>query len=162
MSDDRPDPTTDATRDEGGVEVTAGRSAVEPRRGLPTETRLFAALGAFYLLLAVIYAATAYEWAGVALLGFGALFSFIAAAYFAFDLREVQADVEELEVEEATGPPTHEGLYLPHASVWPIGIGVGVALTLAGLAIGWWVLLPGGALLVHSLIGFAAQSRDRS
>jgi hypothetical protein len=35
-------------------------------------------------------------------------------------------------------------------------------LTLAGIAIGWWVLLPGAALLAHSLIGFATQSRDRA
>ena len=151
----------DDVRDEGGVEVAAAHHLTESRFGLPTETWLFGSLGAFYLLLAIIYAATAYEWAGVALLTFGALFSFIAATYFAFDLRDVQHDVEELEEAAATGPPTHEGLYLPHASVWPIGVGLGAALTLAGIAIGWWVLLPGAALLIHSLIGFAAQSRDR-
>jgi hypothetical protein len=137
-------------------------AAVEPRRGLPTESKLFGSLGLFYLLLAVIYAIAAYEWAGVALLGFGAVFSFIAATYFAIDLREVQEDVELLEGELPTEPPTHAGLYLPHTSVWPIGIGIGTALTLAGIAIGWWVLLPGAALLAHSLIGFATQSRDRS
>jgi hypothetical protein len=137
-------------------------AAVEPRRGLPTETWLFGSLGAFYLLIAIVYAIAAYEWAGVALLGFGALFSFIAATYFAWDLRDVQSDTEAAEAAAAAGPPTHEGLYLPHESVWPIGIGLGTALTLAGIAIGWWVLLPGAALLVHSLIGFATQSRDRS
>jgi hypothetical protein len=151
------------THDEGGVEVAGDPGgAVEPGRGLPTETKLFAALGAFYLLLAIVYAATAYEWAGVALLASGALFSFIAAVYFAWELRHVQHDVEELEEAEATAPPTHEGLYLPHQSIWPIGVGLGAALTLAGIAIGWWVLLPGAALLVHSLIGFATQSRDRT
>ena len=82
-------------------------------------------------------------------------------AYFAFDLRGVQDDVELLEGELPTAPPEHAGLYLPHESVWPIGIGFGTALTLAGIAIGWWVLLPGVALLAHSLIGFATQSRDR-
>jgi hypothetical protein len=137
-------------------------TGVEPRRGLPTESKLFGSLGLFYLLLTVIYALTAYEWAGVALLGFGALFSFIAAAYFAWDLRGVQDDVEQLEEAATTEPPSHHGLYLPHTSVWPVGVGIGTALTLAGLAIGWWVLLPGAALLVHSLIGFATQSRDRS
>jgi hypothetical protein len=140
----------------------AAAPAVEPRSGWPTETWLFGSLGAFYLLLAIVYAVAAYEWAGVALLAFGALFSFIAAVYFAVDLRDVQHDVTELEEAAAAAPPSHEGLYLPHTSVWPIGVGLGTALTLAGIAIGWWVLLPGAALLVHSLIGFAAQSRDRS
>ena len=56
-------------------------------------------------------------------MGFGALFSFIAAAYFAYDLRGIQDDVELLESELPTAPPEHAGLYLPHASVWPIGIG---------------------------------------
>lgn len=160
MSDKGRDATTDEERDEGGVDVGGGDAAVEPRRGLPTESKLFGSLGLFYLLLAVVYAITAYEWAGVALLGFGAIFSFVAAVYFWFDLRDVQTDVEELEAPSA--PPDHPGLYLPHTSVWPIGVGIGAALTLAGIAIGWWVLLPGAALLVHSLIGFATQSRDRS
>lgn len=160
MSDREPKVSTDQTRDEGGVEVAGGVDAVEPRRGPPTETKVFGSVGAFYLLLAIIYAATAYEWAGVALLAFGAVFGFIAAGYFWWSLRDVQFEAER--DEWPTEPPAHEGLYLPHTSVWPIGIGLGAALTLAGLAVGWWVLLPGAALLVHSLIGFAAQSRDRS
>lgn len=159
MSDREPEVSTDQTRDEGGVEVVGGRDAVEPRRGPPTETKVFGSLGAFYLVAAIIYAATAYEWAGVAMLAFGAVFAFLAAGYFWWSLRDVQYEVEEAEL--PTGPPEHEGMYLPHTSVWPIGVGLGTALTLAGIAIGWWVLLPGAALLVHSLVGFAAQSRDR-
>jgi hypothetical protein len=45
--------------------------------------------------------------------------------------------------------------------VWPLGIGVGAGLTFAGLGFGWWVMLPGIALLLHSAIGFARQSRER-
>lgn len=160
MTDHDPEVTTDATRDEGGVEVVGGAEAVEPRRGPPTEAKVFGSIGAFYLLICVIYAFTAYEWAGVALLGFGAAFAFLAAGYFWWSLRDVQFEVES--DEQASAPPEHEGLYLPHTSVWPIGIGLGAALTLAGIAVGWWVLLPGAALLAHSLVGFAAQSRDRS
>jgi hypothetical protein len=160
VSDHEPEVTTDETRDEGGVEVVGGREAVEPTHGLPTETKVFGSVGVFYLFLAILYAATAYEWSGVALLGFGAVFALLAAGYFWWSLRGVQYEVEtDL---ESPAIPEHEGLYLPHQSVWPIGIGLGAAITLAGLAVGWWVLLPGAALLVHSLIGFAAQSRERT
>jgi hypothetical protein len=154
------DVTTPTTREEGGVEVVGGREAIEPAQGFPTESKMFGAIGAFYLAAGVIYWFLSYEAAGTALLVGSGAFAFTAAVYFAWKLRGVQQEVED--VDAATPAPEHVGLYLPHTSVWPLGAGVGAALTLAGIAIGWWVLIPGVALLVHSLIGFAAQSRDRS
>ena len=72
------------------------------------------------------------------------------------DVEAIEAGVEAGEV----GDPEGE-LYLPITSVWPLGIGIGGALCLAGVAVGWPLLLPGIALLAHSVIGFAAQSRRR-
>jgi hypothetical protein len=154
------DVTTPTTRDEGGVEVVGGREAIEPAQGFPTESKMFGAIGAFYLLAGVAYGLLSHEPAGTALLLFSGGFAFTAAVYFAWKLRGVQQEVEDIDA--AVPAPEHTGLYLPHTSVWPLGAGAGAALTLAGIAIGWWVLIPGVALLVHSLIGFAAQSRDRS
>jgi hypothetical protein len=155
-------PVTHATEDEGGTEVVGGRDAVEPAGGLPTETRLYGTIGAFYLLIAIIYGVTSREPAGTALLLFASLFALVTGAYFGFKLRGVQAETAADEWPTPTDPPRHEGLYLPHTSVWPLGIGVGLAVTLAGIPIGWWFSLPGLALLVHSIIGFATQSRDRT
>jgi hypothetical protein len=151
-----------ATEDEGGTQVAGGRAAVEPPKGVPTESKLFASIGAFYLLIGIIYAVTAYEWAGVVLLLLGAAFAFTIAGFMAWNVRGVQYQAEDSEWGPGDGPPTHEGLYLPHTSIWPVGIAIGAALVAAGVAIGWWVWLPGAALLAHSVIGFAAQSRDRT
>lgn len=163
MADDADLPgTTAATEDEGGTEVVGGRAAVEPARGLPTETRVFGVIGAAYVVGAVVYWTTSHEPAGTAMLTCAALFALVTAAYFGWRVRPAQLGAEADEWPDPTEPPSHAGMYLPHTSVWAIGIALGAALTLAGIPIGWWVCLPGVALLVHSVIGFAAQSRQRA
>ena len=54
-----------------------------------------------------------------------------------------------------------EAQYLPDASPWPFGIGLGVTLLLNGLLIGTWFLVPGVMVLALSIAGFARQSRHR-
>jgi hypothetical protein len=142
--------------------------AVEPRGGLPTESKVFLFLGGFSFFLAVVYGVwsstspTGIEYAGLIGLLASTLFGVFFGLFLAKDLRQVQADVESAEADAAAG--VHDpvnGLYLPETSIWPVGIGVGAALVCAGLGFGWWFILPGLALLVHSLIGFASQSRHR-
>jgi hypothetical protein len=142
---------------------------IEPERGLPTESKLFLGLGAFSLLLAVVYYVTTaasdegVEWAGVAALLGGAAFSIFFGLFLRSSLRGIQADVEDAErAAEAGSTDPDEVLYLPETSIWPIGVGVGAALTLGGVALGYWVMIPGVALFAHSVIGFARQSRDRT
>jgi hypothetical protein len=48
---------------------------------------------------------------------------------------------------------------MPHASVWPFGIGLGAATVLNGLVLGVWVLVPGVALLAIGIGGWIRQSR---
>ncbi len=160
--DDELRSTTHVTEDEGGTTVTGGRRAVEPAKGIPTETRMYGAVGGFYLLLTAIYWFTSHEPAGTAMLLGAGIFACVTGIYFVLKLRGVQSEVEADEWPTPTDPPRHEGLYLPHTSIWSVGIAVGAAVTLAGLAVGWWASLPGVVLMVHSIIGFAAQSRDRA
>ena len=109
------------------------------------------------------FGTTGTEYSGAAILLFASGFSFTFGIFLARSLRRVQVDVEELEANELEGSTDpDEILYLPTASVWPIGIGVGASLTLGGIALGLWVMIPGIVLLAHSVIGFAIQSRDRS
>ena len=158
--------STNAGRGEGDGDDGAGigeLAPVEPSRGPTTEALVFLGFTAFYLVIGIIYAATSSgEWAGVALLGFAAVFSATAGVWF-LRLRPVQHDTEELELEAQPGEAGDPGaeLYLPLTSVWPLGMGVGAALTLSGIAVGWPLLLPGAALLGYSVIGFAHQSRNR-
>ncbi|HEV8115865.1 MAG TPA: hypothetical protein VGP53_06480, partial [Acidimicrobiales bacterium] len=52
--------------------------------------------------------------------------------------------------------------YLPHASAWPFLVGVAALVTLNGLALGLWALVPGVIGLTGALIGYAGQSRRRA
>lgn len=142
---------------------------VEPAgHGLPTEAKVFLALGVFALVIDVIYVITSIpggiEWAGTVGLAACAVFSLYFAYFLHRSLRRVQADVEEMEERVEAGEIEEDdpaALYLPETSIWPLGIGLGTGLTFAGLGFGWWFMLPGIALLLHSAIGFAHQSRER-
>ena len=144
-------------------EVPGDDAPVEPESGPTTEALVFLGFTAFYLFIALIYGVTSDgEWAGVALLGFAAVFTAVAGLWF-LRLRPVQHDAEV--AEEAAEPgevaDPHGSLYLPATSVWPLGLGVGTALVLAGFAVGWPLWLPGAALLGYSVLGLAHQSRER-
>ena len=45
------------------------------------------------------------------------------------------------------------GEYLPHASIWPLGVGIAAFLMANGLILGGWFLVPGGVLLLLSVAG---------
>lgn len=143
---------------------------VEPQHGIPTESKVFYALGAFALVIDLIYVPATYaagdgvEWSGTISLLATATFSLFFGYFLQTRIRRVQADVEEVEAKVESGEIAEdapEALYLPETSIWPLGIGLGAGLTFAGLGFGWWFMLPGIALLVHSSIGFAHQSRER-
>lgn len=171
--DDRaaPEPGTDAAVEQTERDVARADAVVdvdelaevEPPKGWTDEAKVFLGFTAFYVVIGGIYAATSGgEWAGVALLLFAGVFSATAGLWF-LRLRPIQHDVEEIEVEV---PPGEVGdpegqLYLPLTSLWPLGMGLGAALTLSGIVIGWPLLLPGGALFAYSIIGLAHQSRER-
>jgi Cytochrome c oxidase subunit IV len=145
---------------------------IEPRRGVTTETLIFSLMGIAFVIAGIVY--TIFDpygdvggVTGGVLFVAGAAFSFITAGWFHLRLRTVQDDVEAGERErEAAGPaaaddPDAGGLYLPETSIWPLAIGVGTAMTLLGIPLKWWFLLPGIALLAYGFIGFAHQSRTR-
>jgi hypothetical protein len=141
---------------------------VEPDTGAPTEATLFLGIGAFTALLGIIYAVTTsladgFEPAGTfALLGTAAFATWFGI-FLLRSVRRLQDDVETLEEARVAGDgDAADVLYLPTHSIWPLGLAAGLALMLSGVAMGLWVLIPGAALFVHSLIGFAHQSRARS
>lgn len=119
-----------------------------PDRQVPA--RVFVVVGAVLAVLAIVYGVAASEDAGKALLAVTVAFLLWIGAYLW--LRSRPAD--EVDVVEE--------LYLPHASVWPFGIGVGAFMLANGLIIGGWFYLPGLAVTVGSLAGFIRQTRHRS
>jgi len=149
-------------------EVANDERRTEPEDGPTTEARLFFLFGAFSLFLAVVYlvwtsrSAGGTEWAGGIALLFAAGFALFFGTFLLLSLRRVQETVVDFEANEEAGvEDTDEVLYLPVTSLWPVGIGVGASLTIAGVALGFWVMIPGIALFVQSIVGFAHQSRAR-
>ena len=136
-----------------------GELASSPRRRFHAEVVLYTALSVFLVLGGVIYGVWSGEAAGTVLLVLVGAFAAIVAGYLAFQDRlertTARGSTEEAEAEEYEQ-------YLPHSSIWPFEMGVGMATSFAGVVLGWAILVPGVLILVHSIIGWIGQSRRRS
>jgi uncharacterized membrane protein YfcA len=130
-----------------------------PRRRFHTEVVLYTALAAFLVAGGVIYGVWSREAAGTVLLILVGCFAGIVAGYLAFQDRLERTTARAATTEE---PEPVDDQFLPHASIWPFEMGVGMATTFTGMVLGWAILAPGLVLLAHSIIGWIAQSRARS
>jgi hypothetical protein len=130
------------------------RADADPdKAGMRIEARAFLAIGGFLVVLFLVYLLASYESAGTVLLLVGAAAGILLGLYF-----ERQARLRTDPADEAAGA---QEAYLPHASIWPFGLGVGALLMANGLALGLWAVLPGAALTLGSAWGFARQSKHR-
>ena len=127
------------------------------KAGMRVEARMYLAIAAFLVVVFLIYLLASYEWAGTVLLLVGAVMGLFMGGYLERQAR-VRADPAGAAVDE----PVEEREYLPHASIWPFGLGVGALLMANGLALGLWAVLPGAALTAGSIWGFARQSKLRN
>ena len=125
------------------------------KAGMRVEARMYLVIAGFLAVAFVIYLLASYEAAGVVLLLLGAVMGVFMGGYL-----ERQARLRTDPAAGAAAEPAGE--YLPHASIWPFGLGVGALLMANGLALGLWAVLPGAALMAGSLWGFARQSKLRS
>ncbi|MPY92855.1 MAG: hypothetical protein GEV08_07225 [Acidimicrobiia bacterium] len=124
----------------------------------PVGTKVFAALAAYFVLLNVVYTATAYgEWAGTVLLGLAGLL----AAFIALELFRRPEDERAGDASPAGGGPTlaavaeHEP---PTSSLPSFVLAAGMVVTSAGLPLGVWIILPGLVLVVSGVLGMIAES----
>ena len=121
---------------------------------LRVQWQLFLGVAAFIALLAAVYWFVSYEDAGTTMLALSCGLALLFGSWlYLQDRRSAHAPETE---EDAPGE------YLPASSVWPLGVGVGAALTLNGLILGWGYAVPGAALLALAVAGFVAQSRRRT
>lgn len=133
-------------REDGAPEAAGGR----------VEAWIFLGVGAAVLVLFAVYAATSGEEAGTTMLLLTAGLGALAGGYLLFQSRRTPDPA-------AVGGNRQvpEEAYLPHASIWPLGVGAGLVVMANGLALGAWALVPGAMLLVASVWGYARQSRRR-
>ncbi len=126
--------------------------------GRPPETRFFAFVGVFGLVLAAIYWFLSYELAGtVMLVGFGAGGLVIAAALVVgrdsrppdpadagpLDLSDVLrgSPADEVPFEDESGRQPAEGLA-------PLALGLGISMSLTAVVFGPWLIVAGVVPLV--------------
>ncbi len=117
--------------------------------------RVFLAVGLFVLVMGGIYWGTAYEEGGTVMLILAAVLSLWIGAYLWLQTRGADARRPE------AGHEGEAAAYLPHASAWPLAIGLGAATVANGLVLGLWVIVPGAALMALGIGGFVRQTRHR-
>jgi hypothetical protein len=159
-----------------GSSVEAAETATRTRDS-SVSWKVFLGVGTFIAVLAVVYWFSSYEDAGTTMLALASgLALFFGSFLFVQDRRQrlglagahpIVARVEatsggaaERSVEDEDEAVDH-GHYLPQSSVWPLAMGVGAAMTLNGLIIGWPYATPGAAFLALAVGGFVAQGRRR-
>ncbi|MBL8777073.1 MAG: cytochrome c oxidase subunit 4 [Acidimicrobiales bacterium] len=136
--------------------TSSSASVVDRIKAWPHETHVFGGIGLVFLVIGTLYASTGGEAAGIVLLFGSTILSFTYAVYLLRHARPVQASIEAQEEGEIPNQ-----LYLPEQSLWPVGIGTGGVLVLAGFAVGSWVLVAGVILLLRSVVGFVVEGRRR-
>lgn len=122
---------------------------------MSTETRVFLGIGVFVVAMAGLYWFTSYEDAGTTMLVLAAGLSLLTGTYLWRQGRGRGVPPDEA----GEGEPEP---WFPPSSVWPFGIGVASFFVVNGLIVGSWFLVPGGLLLVATVVGYAVQSRNRS
>jgi predicted MFS family arabinose efflux permease len=118
--------------------------------GEKTQARIFLGIAVFMAVIGIVYWFASYEPAGTTMLGLSSALAALCGVYL-----QVQSEHETIEAHA-------EEQYLPHASVWPFGIGVGALLAVNGLIVGFGYAIPGLVVLAIAVIGLVSQSRRRA
>ncbi len=152
---DRSAPADPAAEADPGPDVTEvdDRGTGNVDRRVPW--RIFCSIGSFVAFMAVLYGAWSREFAGTTMLASGAVLALWIGIFLWRTAERVEATLP------AEKDRASEMTYLPEASPWPFGIGLGMVLTLNAFLIGAWALIPGVMTLVVCVIGWANQSRHR-
>lgn len=125
---------------------------------MKVEYKLFAILGAFFLIMAFIYGFFSGGSEPVGVVGFGLSFGLcLMIAFFLWwtgrktDLRP--DDNPEGLISDVEGD---YGFFSPH-SWWPLFLAASGAIVFLGLAVGWWMVILGTPLLALSAVGFVME-----
>jgi hypothetical protein len=124
-------------------------------RELSVGSKVFGALGVYFLALGALYGSFSYEWAGTALLLLSGVASLLVAVWLG-QRSEVDSSFnlevhEDLEAEASHGE-------LPDASPAALLVGVGMVVAIAGLPLGVWVIVPGVVMVLAGVMGMLAES----
>ena len=125
---------------------------------MKVETKLFAYMTPFFLVVGVVYGYLV-EW--MEPVGYLALFltagmSGMIAFYIGFTGKRVGPRPEDrldAEIHEGSG---EQGFFSPW-SWWPLLLGLAAATGFLGMAVGWWILYIGAGLAIVALVGWVFE-----
>ena len=145
----------------GRAEAAETDTSHRGRRAMKAETRV-AGLGVVFLaVIAAIYWFTSYEDAGTTLLTVCALAYLLLTSYLFVQGRRLgrprPEDREDATIADASGIIG----YFPAASVWPVGLALGVIVIALGLVFGPWFFVVGFILTVGAIVGYAVEAQAR-
>lgn len=122
------------------------------------ETWLFGALGVFFLPIAIVYGFVT-DWnepVGPVGLFLTAGLCLMVALYLWLTSRRIDDRPEDDPAGEIAQGAGELGHFAPH-SWWPFAVGLGCAITFAGMAVGWWLLLIGMPIALLATIGWVFE-----
>ncbi len=119
--------------------------------------RVFAVLGAWFVILAVIYTVFAYgEWSGSVMLVLSAGLCGFVAVELARDPDDIEAgDHTDLEGTVAAAGSEHEP---PTSSLPTFLTAAGMVVIAAGLPLGVWIIVPGVVMVLGGVLGMVNES----
>jgi hypothetical protein len=125
-----------------------------------TSVRFLIGAGVFGMVVAAVYWFLAYEDAGTALLLFMGAAAVFIGAYLFHSVRRAQGAYPEDDpnAEHASQAGERVG-WFSSGSIWPLVMGIGIAVGLQGFIYGAWLLFFGAVLFVWAAIGMMMESR---
>lgn len=123
---------------------------------MKVEGRIFAGVAVFFAIVATVYGVLSREVVGTTALTLSAGLSAIVAVYLLFTSTRIDPRPEDNELAEIADGAGEYGFYSPH-SWWPIIVAGSAAVTMLGLAFGWWLTVLGAIFLIGSAIGFVFE-----
>lgn len=125
---------------------------------MKVEFKLFVAIGTFFTVVGVIYG-TVTDWKEP--VGpFGLLLSATLSALIGFYLWETGRKLDLRPEDDPTAlisaAEGEYGFFSPH-SWWPLAVGASAGVVFLGLAVGWWLVIIGGALTTLATIGWTYE-----
>ncbi|MGB3185203.1 MAG: cytochrome c oxidase subunit 4 [Ornithinimicrobium sp.] len=125
---------------------------------MQAETKLFAILIPFFVVMTIVYAyfTGLGEWVGIVGLLLTACLCGFVAFYLWLTARKIDERPEDRldgEIAEASGD---YGFFSPH-SWWPLWLGLASATLFLGVAVGWWLFVIAAPFAVLATIGWTFE-----
>jgi len=124
-----------------------------------TEPRFLIGAGAFSATVAVVYWYLSYEDAGFAMLLFMGMASAMIGGYLLWKMGRVPRAEDDPDAEHAAASGATVGRF-SSGSIWPLVMGMGLAIGVQGFVFGLWLLGFGVTLFVWATVGLMLESRD--